>query len=108
MQNLDEISNSLQQLWLSYNLIDRLDGLQPCQNLTTLYIACNKIRSLDEVQRLNQLGKLEKLLLMGNPCYGDKDRAEMAPYVVKRVPQLTELDTKTIQASVRRAAEQID
>ena len=45
---------------------------------------------------------------MGNPCYGDKDRAEMAPYVVKRVPQLTELDTKTIQASVRRAAEQID
>ena len=51
-----------------------------------LYIACNKIKTLDEVQRLNQLSKLEKLLLMGNPVYGDKDRTEMAPYIVKRVP----------------------
>ena len=95
-------------MWLSYNLIDRLDGLQPCQNLKVLYIACNKIKTLDEVQRLNQLSKLEKLLLMGNPVYGDKDRTEMAPYIVKRVPQIGELDTKGIQPAVRRAAEALD
>lgn len=108
INNLDEVSNTLEELWLSYNLIDRLDGLQPCQNLRVLYIACNRIKTLEEVQRLSNLSNLAKLVLMGNPLYGDKPREEMAPYVFKRVQQLTELDTKAITGAVRRAAESLD
>ena len=30
---LDEIGNTLEQLWLSYNLIDKCDNLNPCHQL---------------------------------------------------------------------------
>ena len=49
---LEEVGATLKELWLSYNQIDKLDGLQPCQKLTTLYVGNNKIKTWDEIGRL--------------------------------------------------------
>ena len=64
---LENVEHTLEQLWISYNGIDKLDGLDKCVNLHTLYISNNKIKSWDEVAKLALLPKLKSLLLHGNP-----------------------------------------
>ena len=33
ISGLEEVGNTLKELWLSYNFIEKLDGLQPCVKL---------------------------------------------------------------------------
>lgn len=35
---LEEIAGTLKELWLSYNQIEKLEGLSMCMKLTTLFI----------------------------------------------------------------------
>lgn len=35
---LEEIAGTLKELWLSYNMIEKLEGLSMCMKLTTLFI----------------------------------------------------------------------
>ena len=83
---LEDVGGTLEELWLSYNAIEKLDGLQPCVKLHTLFIGNNKIKSWDEVSKLSQLPELKATLLFGNPIYTDKSKEDNAPLVVKRVP----------------------
>ena len=103
---MDEVGQTLKELWLSYNLIEKLEGIQSCVKLTTLYISHNKIKSLDEVAKLSQLPSLKDLLLSDNPLYGDKDKDSMKPLVIKRVPGLEILDGKVVTEMVRAQAKE--
>ena len=109
---LEEIGLTLEELWLSYNSIEKLDGLQPCIKLTTFYLSNNKIRSWDEVGKLSQLPEIKNVLFIGNAIYGDKGqenyRENNAPLVVKRIPQVENVDGKMVSASTRAAAEALD
>lgn len=58
IMSLDEIGQTLQELWISYNLIEKLDGLTPCVKLEVLFISNNKIKNWSEVQKLAQLSTL--------------------------------------------------
>ena len=49
------MAGTLEQLWLSYNLIDRLDNLAPLQKLHTFYISNNRIKNWEEVAKCSQL-----------------------------------------------------
>ena len=49
---LEDVGQTLEELWLSYNQIEKLDGLQPCIKLHTLFISNNKVRSWDEVSKV--------------------------------------------------------
>ena len=40
---LEDVGQTLEQLWMSYNQIEKLDGLQPCVKLHTLFLSNNKI-----------------------------------------------------------------
>ena len=86
IQGLDEVGGTLKELWLSYNLIEKLEGLQSCVKLQSLYISHNKIKNLDEVAKLSQLFSLKDLLISDNPFYGDKDKEAMKPLIFKRIP----------------------
>jgi dynein light chain 1 len=105
---LEDVGGTLEELWLSYNYIEKLDGLQPCVKLHTLFIGNNKIKSWDEVSKLSQLPEIKTTLLFGNPIYGDKSKEENAPYVVKRVPQIENLDGKMVSPATRKTAEELD
>jgi dynein light chain 1, axonemal len=59
---LEEIGITLEELWLSYNSIEKLDGLQPCIKLHTFFLSNNKIRSRDEVGKLSQLPEIKNVL----------------------------------------------
>ena len=76
IMGLDEIASTLEELWLSYNLIDKLDGLSNLRVLVTLYIGNNKIKQWEEVEKLAHLPELRNVMLYGNPVYGDKNKAD--------------------------------
>jgi len=67
-------------LWLSYNFIEKLDGLQPCVKLHTLYIGNNRIKVWDEIDKLKDLPEINNVLFFGiyiifkeaNPIYDNQ------------------------------------
>ena len=105
---LDEIGQSLEQLWISYNQIEKLDNLNPCIKLHTFYASNNRIKSWDEIGKLGQLGEIKHVNFVNNPVYADKTREECAPYVYKKIPQLESIDGKMVTATVRKAAEELE
>ncbi len=109
---MEEVSATLEELWLSYNQIEKLEGLSSLAKLLTLYMSNNKIKSWDEVSKLAQLPELKNILLVGNPIYGDKGQDKYkevnAPLVVKRIPQIENVDGQMVSAATRAAAEGMD
>ena len=76
--------------------------------LEVLYMSNNKIKSWDEVSKLAGIKTLNKLLLFGNTIYNERSKEEMAPHVIKRVDQVSELDGKSVTAAIRKAAQELD
>mmetsp|Transcript_50328 Transcript_50328/g.109612 ORF Transcript_50328/g.109612 Transcript_50328/m.109612 type:complete len:202 (-) Transcript_50328:119-724(-) len=108
IENLDAVADTLEELWISYNSISSLSGVEKLGNLRVLYISNNKIASWAEVEKLTGLASLEDLLLVGNPLYNDaKDAGTLAEYrieVIRRVPQLKKLDGIPVDVDERDAA----
>ena len=48
---LENIGGNLKNLWLSYNNISVLNGLDCCVKLEQLYLSNNKITSMDEIAK---------------------------------------------------------
>ena len=108
IMGLEEMGQTLEQLWISYNLIEKLDGLQPCIKLHTLFLSNNKITKWEEVAKLSQLTELKTILLVGNPIYGENTKAEMKPQVIKRIPQIHNVDGYLVNETDRKEAEELD
>lgn len=52
IEKLEDVAESLEELWLSYNLITSLDGLGALSKLTTLYMSNNHIKAWAELDKL--------------------------------------------------------
>ena len=94
IEGLDNVKDTLKQLWLSYNGIAVLAGVEKLVNLEVLYLSNCKVASWSEVERLKELPKLRDLLLAKNPIhleYG-ADEARWRIEVIKRLPNLKILD----------------
>merc|ERR1712083_192605 len=79
---MDEIGNSLEQLWISYNQIEKLEGLNPCIKLQILFMTNNRIKIWDEISKLAALPELKQVAFVNNPIYGDMEYEQVAPLVV--------------------------
>ena len=105
IEKLEDLAETLEQLWVSYNQITTLDGLSDLRNLTTLYISNNNIKSWAELDKLSSLPALKDILLVGNPIYGDFEKREDARVeVLKHLPQLSKIDGQMVKPSEREAA----
>eukprot|EP00891_Asterochloris_glomerata_P007676 jgi/Astpho2/7676/e_gw1.00115.188.1_t len=108
IENLDSVAETLEELWISYNLLERLVGVEKLGALRVLYCSNNKIKDWSETDRLGPLAALEELLLVGNPLYNEyKDKGETQAYrieVLKRIPQLKKLDGIPVDVDERDAA----
>merc|ERR1719316_1215209 len=69
IEGLNDISDTLEQLWISYNQIASLAGIEKLVNLQVIYMSNNKIDKWPEVERLQALPKLRELNLVNNPIY---------------------------------------
>mmetsp|Transcript_10242 Transcript_10242/g.29275 ORF Transcript_10242/g.29275 Transcript_10242/m.29275 type:complete len:199 (-) Transcript_10242:103-699(-) len=110
IENLDGVADTLEELWLSYNILEKTAGIDKLNNLRVLYLSNNKIKDWAEIDRLSVLdGKLEELLLVGNPLYDEyKANGEIPQYrieVIKRLPNLKKLDGIPVDVDEKEAAE---
>lgn len=103
-RRVQDVAATLEELWLSYNLIASLDGLQPCSRLRVLYLSNNAVREWAEVERLAELPALREVLLVGNPLYEGMERAAARLQVLRRLPLLAKIDNELVLDSEREAA----
>jgi dynein light chain 1, axonemal len=52
IEKLEDVADTLEQLWLSYNEISTLDGLGGLNNLQVLYLSNNQIKEWPELFKL--------------------------------------------------------
>ena len=98
IQNLEDVAATLEQLWLSYNQIERLDNLAPLQKLHTFYISNNKLRNWEEVAKCSQLADLKTVLFLGNPIYTAPTKQENWPMVCRKIPNVESIDGAMVSA----------
>jgi len=95
LEHLEAIGDHLEQLWISYNQISSLNGLEKCLKLKNLFIGNNKIKEIKEIEKLQKLPLLEELVLYGNPVHTsiiqDGD-LEWPLAILKLLPNLKKLD----------------
>lgn len=66
---LEPLGDTLQELWISYNLIEKMKGINAMRNLRVLYMSNNLVREWNEFNRLQELPNLQDLVFVGNPLY---------------------------------------
>jgi len=69
LDNMDGLGNKLEQLWMSYNQLSSLAGVEKLKCLKALYVGNNKISDVKEINRLVEVPELEELVLFGNPWH---------------------------------------
>ena len=97
---MEEVGETLQELWISYNNIEKLDNLAPhCKNLKVLYMAHNKIKDWNELEKIKDLKKLTNVVFLGNEIYNKfNSKEEGRIEVLRRLPQLTMIDNILVSA----------
>eukprot|EP01064_Diplonema_japonicum_P022169 TRINITY_DN31855_c0_g1_i1.p1 TRINITY_DN31855_c0_g1~~TRINITY_DN31855_c0_g1_i1.p1 ORF type:complete len:241 (+),score=52.07 TRINITY_DN31855_c0_g1_i1:79-801(+) len=114
LENLD--LPNLRELWISYNLIDKLSGLDKLRNLQVLYMSNNLVGKWIEVDKLsNNNSQLNDLLLLNNPLWYETvgsegkveahERKEWRVQLLIRLPGLTKLDGEPVEPEEREDAE---
>lgn len=97
IEGLEAVSETLEELWVSYNNIEKLSGVECCKKLKILYASNNKIKGWEGVIPIGSLPLIEDVLLTGNPieekCSGD---GTWIPEMTKRFASLKRLDGKPI------------
>lgn len=66
---LEALGDTLKELWISYNLIEKMKGINAMKNLRMLYMSNNLVREWNEFNRLQELTNLQALVFVGNPLY---------------------------------------
>jgi dynein light chain 1 len=104
---LDFLGKSLKELWISYNEIEKLDGLKSLIKLEKLYIGNNLISKIDELNNLANLPELKDVVFKGNPFTlenpslwnskpQDRNPQELYPEIQKRLPNIQIIDGNTV------------
>lgn len=61
----EAVGDSLEQLWISYNLIEKIKGVNVLRKLKVLYMSNNLVKDWVEFNRLAEIPMLEDLLFVG-------------------------------------------
>ena len=106
IEGLNDISDTLSTLWISYNQIASFAGIEKLVNLQVIYASNNKIDKWAEIERLQALPKMRDLNLCNNPIYikteteGENWRVEL----LKRLEKLKVIDGSLVEDEEREAA----
>lgn len=96
LDGIHHVCDTLEQLWISYNNIDKLHGIEEMHRLKVLYMSNNKIAEWEEIDRLKGLTELTDVLFIGNPLQVKYKKNNMLKQyemeMVKRLRSLKKLD----------------
>lgn len=110
------VSETLEELWISYNFIEKIKGVTVLKKLKVLYMSNNLVKEWGEFNKLQELPALEDLLFVGkytfaylihyksayssipigNPLYDNLEEAAWRTEATKRLPNLKKLDGETV------------
>ena len=89
----EPIGETLEELWISYNFIEKLKGIEVLKNLKTLYLSYNYVKDWNEFSKISVLhGSLIELSFLGNPLAENMDEEAYRTEVSQRLPFLKRLD----------------
>lgn len=93
------------RLDLSCNRLESVSGVEAFKHLRMLYLHGNELEAVDDVAAVFGCGELESLTLHGNPVSLTLD---LRAYVLRKLPQLKQLDFTAVTATEREQAAQAD
>eukprot|EP00050_Salpingoeca_kvevrii_P022989 m.135939 g.135939 ORF g.135939 m.135939 type:complete len:188 (-) comp9897_c0_seq2:330-893(-) len=97
LAGLEPVGDTLEQLWISYNNIEKLKGVQVLTKCKVLYMSNNKVKDWKEFQLLAEMPSLVELVFIGNPLQeAAAATGEWVPEVSKRLLTLKKLDGNPI------------
>ena len=108
IQYLDDVAATLEELWISYNFISRMDGIGACNKLHTLYMSNNRVARWDEIAKCASLPELKVVLFFGNPVYDRESKQINWPMVVRKIPGVETVDGTMVTGQVRAEAENLE
>ncbi|KAF0300047.1 Dynein light chain 1, axonemal [Amphibalanus amphitrite] len=87
------VADTLEELWISYNNIERMKGINALRKLAVLYMSNNFVKDWSEFTKLNELPNLVDLVFVGNPLE-ERYAAEgtWREEAIKRLPSIKRLD----------------
>ncbi|CAG2064967.1 unnamed protein product, partial [Timema podura] len=88
----EAIGETLEELWLSYNLIEKIKGVGVLKRLKVLYLSNNIVKDWPEFNKLQEIPNLEDLVFVGNPLSESYDENMWRAEAIKRLPNLKKLD----------------
>jgi len=59
------LGDTLEELWISYNLIEKLKGIGVLKKLKVLYMSNNLVKEWTEFNKLQEMSNLEDLVFVG-------------------------------------------
>ncbi|XP_070168045.1 dynein axonemal light chain 1 isoform X2 [Polyergus mexicanus] len=92
----EALGDTLVEIWVSYNYIEKMKGIQAMRNLRVLYMSNNLVREWNEFARLQELPNLRDLVFVGNPLYESNEIEQWRIEVARRLPNLEKLDGEPI------------
>lgn len=90
---LEAVGEHLEELWISYNMIEKTKGVNMLKALKVLYIGNNLIRDWVEFNRFQEIPNLEDLLFINNPLWESMDNEAWRAQATRRLPNLKKLDS---------------
>ena len=63
------MADTLEELWISYNNIERMKGINVLRKLAVLYMSNNVVKDWSEFTKLNELPNLVDLVFVGKSCH---------------------------------------
>ena len=96
ISGLEAVAETLEELWLSYNLIEKLKGLSVLKVIRVLYISNNLIKDWTEFNRLQEISTLKDLVAIGNPLSEGIDDVTWKFECLKRLPFLKKIDGEPV------------
>ena len=106
-ENIEAVSATIEEIWISYNLITSLSGLDKAKKLKKLYMSNNLVEKWSEIEKLQANPELEEVLFFGNP-FVDEDNAAYRIQLLKVLPNLNKIDGLPVDVDEREAAQAAD
>jgi len=98
---LEAVGDHLEELWISYNLIEKIKGVNAFKVLKVLYMGNNLVKDWAEFNRLQEIPNLQDLKFINNPICENMDAESWRAQVIRRLPALKKLDAVPIVYAMR-------
>ena len=99
LTGLEVLGDTLEQLWISYNQVEKLKSVQNLKKLRVFYFAYNQIKDWSEINKLNELTLLDEINAYGNPIH---ERIVGENFSPEPSQPITSLDEQYRQEFLRR------